>query len=805
MKSKKGYITIFVGKELKNYFDKFEINSSEVKYFEKVDNVIEYIKEKCLCLEEVVLFTYSKDTTECLKTIQKFNDFFEYFFIIAPTICVVDSFEKISDFSLIAKKYDYIMDLSTLYKEIESISTFVYLKKREELERKKYELINQAVVLDLYEEFIESGKKDVPAFYYGVDHDGILKVVDDRILKILGFSRDEIIGKHFSELIANGELEKVSKAFKERRTGERGARDILLRLKRKDGGYTEFVVDSQGVHIPTVKEKPQKEPNRLYIGTFGKIKEIREDKKEADINFFNVTNEPVFIYSIEEHKLLLNNGSEKFLGYNQDEVINKDPSFFEEKEYSYFLKALEDLKAKDHISYTTVIVKKSGEFVNCDVTIDQVKIDGKRYLIGIYKDITDFINFINKADGLIRLTSLMVNSKSEEDLIKMASQEIINILDVIYFGIALWDKSKGDFNKIYLNDRSMGQFIDKTVKKSFNNYFKVMAKSINENVVKYFEINKEVLKPFGEKDESIKVGSFISMPLSVNGRKLGCMFVVTDFFHSYTLKDIRMLELSSHVLSSGIYRYELEIRLKKNLDTLEKRVKERTKELEEFVYTVSHDLKSPLYAAKSFAEIIGEQLGDRFKSEEDNYILRRIGENVETAIKMIDDLLSLSRVGTTEMKIEKIKLKDIVDEYILQFKAVDKSDIKLMINLDKNIVPIYGDKGRILQLFTNLFDNSIKYRKSNEVIINVSCKRLDGKVRITIKDNGIGIDEDEIDKIFNVFYRGRVARDKNIEGSGCGLSIVKKIVEMHNGSIKAESKTGEGTEFIIELPLEDRQ
>ena len=791
----------FIGSELKNYYEKLKDTNLDISYFIKVEDFIKFLNQEKICLEQIVLFTYTATIEECNKIVETLNDFFEYFFLIVPSVCVINNLNNISDFFPITKNFDYVIDLSASDSEIEAIASFIYFKKREELERKKYELINQAVVLDLYEEFIKNGKRDIPVFYYGVDHNGILKTIDDRMLRILGFSKEEIIGRHFSDLIANEELGKVAKAFRERRTGNRGAKGIHLKLKRKDGEYSEFIVDSQGVHIPTVREKPDKEPSRLYVGTFGRIRQVKPNEiNKINIDFFDVTNEPVFIYELENHRLILNHGSEKFLGYNRAEVADKDPSFFEKDEYTHFSKALENLKEKNHVEYATIIVKKSGESVSCDVSIDQIEFGDKHYLVGIYRDITDFINFINKADSLIQLTSLMVNSKTKEDLIKMASEEIINILDVLYLGVALWNKRKGTFDNAYITDKSSGEFINENRIFSYGAYLSVMEESIDENVIRYFEINRDIESPFGNKDRKVKAGDFISIPLTVNGNKLGCMFVITDYFHSYTLKDIRMMELSGHVLSSGIYRYELESQLKRNLDTLEKRVKERTKELEEFVYTISHDLKSPLYTAKSFAEIIDEQLAERFESEEDRYILRRIGENIESAIKMIDDLLNLSRVGTAEMKVERIDLNNIINEYLVQFEAVNKSGIKLNIKLKEGSVPVYGDKGRILQLLTNLFDNSVKYRKNNYVDINVSSEKIDGGVRITVEDNGIGINKDEIDKIFNVFYRGRAALDRKIEGSGCGLTIVKKIVEMHGGNISVESNPEKGTRFIITLP-----
>jgi signal transduction histidine kinase len=109
----------------------------------------------------------------------------------------------------------------------------------------------------------------------------------------------------------------------------------------------------------------------------------------------------------------------------------------------------------------------------------------------------------------------------------------------------------------------------------------------------------------------------------------------------------------------------------------------------------------------------------------------------------------------------------------------------------------------MVQLFTNILDNSIKYKKKEPVVIDIEAKAVDTTLRITIRDNGAGIDERDLPNIFNIFYRGRFETDESVpEGAGVGLSIVKRIAEQHGGSVTVSSTRGEGTCVTVVLPLQ---
>jgi signal transduction histidine kinase len=296
-------------------------------------------------------------------------------------------------------------------------------------------------------------------------------------------------------------------------------------------------------------------------------------------------------------------------------------------------------------------------------------------------------------------------------------------------------------------------------------------------------------------------GTFVASPLVINQKVIGSIVVFQGKDEAFTLHRTRLFEISTNVIAAGIHKLHLEKELRRSLDSLETRVAERTKDLEDFVYTVSHDLKSPLHAARGFANMIHKQFAKAINSEEDAFVLRRVEENIEQALQMIDKLLQLSRIGTRDLKYEQVDLNEIVNDYFVELNALKKDEVKVNLAIHDRLPVINADRGRMVQLFTNLFDNSVKYMGGDSVLIEVSAERINGRVALTVKDNGIGIDERDLPNIFNIFYRGQGPSEREIpEGAGVGLSIVKKIVEQHNGSVEIGRAPKGGTVVRVELP-----
>lgn len=225
----------------------------------------------------------------------------------------------------------------------------------------------------------------------------------------------------------------------------------------------------------------------------------------------------------------------------------------------------------------------------------------------------------------------------------------------------------------------------------------------------------------------------------------------------------------------------------------------------EFVANVSHELKTPIAAVKGFAETL--LAGGVDDEDTKRSFLQIIHDEGDRLNRLIGDILELSKIESKRALLEyaPVDLKELFDsinEVLLP--AASKKSIQMHQGVQKHLY-IEGDEDRLRQIFMNLLSNAISYtleggRVKVEAEI-VNSGEEDEKVRITVSDTGMGIPKKDLPRIFERFYRVDKARSRSSGGTGLGLSIVKHLVELHNGTIRVESKVGEGSAFTVELPI----
>ncbi|MCM3670022.1 cell wall metabolism sensor histidine kinase WalK [Mesobacillus maritimus] len=219
----------------------------------------------------------------------------------------------------------------------------------------------------------------------------------------------------------------------------------------------------------------------------------------------------------------------------------------------------------------------------------------------------------------------------------------------------------------------------------------------------------------------------------------------------------------------------------------------------DFVANVSHELKTPITSIKGFSEtLLDGAMNDKQTLESFLEIILKESDRLQL---LIQDLLELSRIEQHgfSLKLQEIELTTQISEAltILKARAVEKS-IQLHFQTDSPNVRIMGDADRLKQVFLNLVANAITYTPSGgSVYLEVIDKP--NEAIVTVRDTGIGIEQNEISRIFERFYRVDKARSRNSGGTGLGLAIVKHIMEAHKGMIEVESKVGEGTAFILKF------
>jgi len=298
------------------------------------------------------------------------------------------------------------------------------------------------------------------------------------------------------------------------------------------------------------------------------------------------------------------------------------------------------------------------------------------------------------------------------------------------------------------------------------------------------------------------------------------VLAVVTLFEVVLAQDLKILifriVLFAAVLGFGILlirSVRKEVEQREQLEVLTKKLKVANEELKrldkaksEFVSIASHQLRTPLTASKGYISLVLEgtygALEEKFKKP-----LQKVYYSNERLIHLVNDLLSLSRIESGKMKLERepVDISEIVQSVIeeLQIKAEERG---LKLTLKKSVPASFRmllDKEKIRNVILNLIDNAIRYTKKGSITTTIA--KENNTIRLAVQDTGEGMTKEEIAKLFESFSRGQAGAKLSTEGAGLGLYIAKQFVQMHKGKIWATSEgKGKGSAFFIELPIATR-
>ncbi len=236
------------------------------------------------------------------------------------------------------------------------------------------------------------------------------------------------------------------------------------------------------------------------------------------------------------------------------------------------------------------------------------------------------------------------------------------------------------------------------------------------------------------------------------------------------------------------------------LEVANKRLSAEITEKEDFLRAVSHDLNAPLRNISGMATMLLMKHRESF-DEDVIHRLDRIQKNVQVETDLIGELLELSRIKTRRQKMEEVD----IDALVRDFGGLFESDLRergIQLIIDNPLPAMNCENARMRQVFQNLIDNAIKYMGEGQPgpagpvrAIHVGAQRRAGEIEFYVRDTGIGIDAEDLTKVFVVFRRGKNTSAQNVAGKGVGLSSVKSIIETYNGTIWVESQVGKGSTF----------
>jgi PAS domain S-box-containing protein len=487
-----------------------------------------------------------------------------------------------------------------------------------------------------------------------------------------------------------------------------------------------------------------------------------------------------------------NKGAERIFGYREDEVVGKPitilipPDRLQEEEL--ILGRLSRGERVDH--FETVRMRKDGSLLDISVTVSPIRnAEGK--VIGaskIARDITEYKRSAEQRTALYELVEAANRAKSLPELFSAALSSIRRTTGADRAAILLYDED--DVMRFKAWDG-----LSDAYRAAVEGHSPWKRDEPNPRPVCIDEVAKAAI------DDSLRevvkaegIASLAFIPIVYEQQLLGKFMIYYNRPRGFSEEQIRAGETVATQVAFGVQR-------QRRGEALEHLVTERTASLheamlqmEEFSYTVSHDLRAPLRAMQGYAEVLVEDFRDVLPEEAQNYA-RRINENAGRLDKMVQDLLTFSRVARAELQLTRVNTGKIARAALEQYPGLQPPMAQVDIT---ELDDVNAQESALIQVFANLLTNAVKFAKPGVTPeVRLWSETQEGRVRIWVEDNGIGIAPGLQRRLFRLF--DRLHPHLPYEGTGVGLAIVRKAVERMGGAVGVESDGVSGTRFWIEL------
>lgn len=591
--------------------------------------------------------------------------------------------------------------------------------------------------------------------------------------EIFGYRAEEVIGRNIKMLMPepyHSQHDGYLGNYLD--TGERKiigtGREVVGR--RKDGST--FPMDL-AVSEYTLGER------RLFTGIVRDITERKrmeqelrrglEERAQAEERMRSVVNHVVdAIITIDENGIVatFNPAAEKIFGYTADEVIGRNVSLLmpepdRSRHDSYIANYLRTGQAKIiGVGREVVGRRKNGLVFPMELAINEFRLGERRYFTGIVRDITE-------------------RKRSEEEL-RRAEERMQSVVDHVVDGIITIDhRGKVEsFNPAaeklfgYAGKEMIGRNVKYLMPEPYHSqHDDYIANYLRTGKAKIIGIGREVV---GRR----KDGTTFPMELAVSEFHIGRQRYFTGIVRDIT------------------ERKRLEQELRRRLDEL--RTADRQKN--EFLAMLGHELRNPLAPMRNALQIIRMPDADRDMVNRARDIMER---QLQHLVRLVDDLLDVSRIisGKIELRKQLVNIHDVVERAVETANPIiETRGHALHTDLPEEPVWVEGDLVRLAQVIANLLTNAAKYTEHSGQIW-LSAKREGKLLALHVRDSGIGIDPEILPRIFDVFVQADPSLARSQGGLGIGLTLVKRIVEMHGGTIEAHSPAkGKGSEFVVRLP-----
>lgn len=603
-----------------------------------------------------------------------------------------------------------------------------------------------------------------PVGYFSLDENEIIKDVNIAGSVLLGVENKELINRAFIRHIHAGSRRKFYEHLKKVKTTYTPQTCEIELIKKDD--ITIYV------HLETLPIQDDTGGFNGYRITVTNITELIKAEnalRESEELFRLVFDQsPIgdILVDLDFHPLQVNNSLSSMLGYSKKELLSmKFPEYTHPDDLDTDLQQLRLLK-DNKINYYEIekrYIRKDGEIVWGHVYVTAVKnaSDNLAYILVRVEDITEH--------------------KQMEKTLRDSEEKYRTLYETMTQGV-IYQDSEGHIISV---NPAAEQII------GINHYIKqgktcnYHSKAIHEDGTDFPEEThpSNIALKTGKEVRNVVMGVF-----NAKKERYGWINVnATPLFKPGEKKPIQVYITFEDITET--------IKANKLLKKTMKDLKRSNRELEQFAYVASHDLQEPLRMVSSFTQL----LEMKYKNKLDDEALEYINFAVDGAKRMkllIQDLLTYSRVTSKAEEFEEVELENVLDDVL--FDLGKKIEENQAIITREPLPKIHADYSQILQAFQNLIGNALKYRSQKTPKIHISVKKKDKQWLFSVEDNGIGIEPEYHENVFQIFRR--LHSQEEYEGTGIGLAITKRIIERHKGRIWVESEQGKGTTFYFTIP-----
>lgn len=521
------------------------------------------------------------------------------------------------------------------------------------------------------------------------------------------------------------------------------------------------------------------------------------EKEKSYRNIFNEISDAIYILNKEGKFVDVNEGAVKMYGYTRAEFIGKTPEFLSAPGKNDIIATMTFIK--EAFEGKTQIFewwgkRKNGEIFPKEVLLNKGSFSGEEVVISIGRDITE-----RKKNEALQATlyNIAQETTSTKDLNEFYSAIHTIIKGMMYadnFYIAVYDEKSGLISFPYFKDE-----IDDTPAP------KKPSRGLTEYIMKTGEpllAPPDVVEKLISEDKIDDIGApsidWLGVPLITANKTFGVL-VVQSYTEKirYTKENKELLTFVSQHVATALERKQAAIEIKSYSSKLE----ELNKNKDKFFSIISHDLRSPFHPLLGLAELLSNETDTLTKEEIKDYTTE-IYELLKNQYQLLEELLEWAKIqsNTVSFNFTKLSLKNILDDVIaILSENASKKEITYNLQIDENI-SVYADKNFLRSILQNLISNAIKF-SFDKGIIFISSQAKENFLEISIKDEGIGLGEEELNNLFAIYADHSKPGTHNEKGSGLGLILCKEMVERHGGKILVKSEKDKGCNFTFTLPL----